>query len=556
MRPHTAAGRAAFLFSSDGYSTRGAKLMGRQSAGAGFLRAMAGSAGPEGLQALLSQSSQAPPLRAALQEAGYQGPVEVLSPEQLARNEDSGCLFLPMPGLAEPAWRRARVGERRYSLCGVTHTIATHAVMTGLTELLTAPVRPWDALVCTSHAARAAVNEVLQSQAEYLRWRLGASRFELPQLPVIPLGVHTADFEFGAAERAAARTRLGVVGDEPVVLFAGRLSFHAKAHPHPLLMALQRCAQQRPQRRIHLVMCGQYANEAIRDAFAEAQRVLAPQVVHHPADGGNLQAWRAAWAAADIFTSLSDNVQETFGLTPIEAMAAGLPCVVSDWDGYRDTVRDGLDGFRVPTVSPPAGSGVDLAERYDLGLDNYDFYCGQLCELVAVDVDAAAQAFARLLGDAELRQRMGAAGRERARRVYDWQVVIGQYQALWARLDDERRHTPDLHGGLPMATAPDRMDPFGMFAGYATRILADQDLLMLPAVPSRQDYDRVRELGCHRYARRVIPDYDQLAPLWRCWAESPVQPVATLLAGLPAGQEAFLRRGLVWLIKAGWVKLA
>jgi hypothetical protein len=100
------------------------------------------------------------------------------------------------------------------------------------------------------------------------------------------------------------------------------------------------------------------------------------------------------------------------------------------------------------------------------------------------------------------------------------------------------------------------MDPFGMFAGYATRILADQDLLMLPAVPSRQDYDRVRELGCHRYARRVIPDYDQLAPLWRCWAESPVQPVATLLAGLPAGQEAFLRRGLVWLIKAGWVKLA
>jgi len=25
---------------------------------------------------------------------------------------------------------------------------------------------------------------------------------------------------------------------------------------------------------------------------------------------------------------------ETFGLTPIEAMAAGLPCLVSDWDGY------------------------------------------------------------------------------------------------------------------------------------------------------------------------------------------------------------------------------
>jgi len=28
-------------------------------------------------------------------------------------------------------------------------------------------------------------------------------------------------------------------------------------------------------------------------------------------------------------------------------MAAGLPCVVTDWDGYKDTVRHGEDGFRV-----------------------------------------------------------------------------------------------------------------------------------------------------------------------------------------------------------------
>ena len=26
-------------------------------------------------------------------------------------------------------------------------------------------------------------------------------------------------------------------------------------------------------------------------------------------------------------------------------MAAGLPLVVSDWSGYRDLVRDGVDGF-------------------------------------------------------------------------------------------------------------------------------------------------------------------------------------------------------------------
>ena len=29
-------------------------------------------------------------------------------------------------------------------------------------------------------------------------------------------------------------------------------------------------------------------------------------------------------------------------------MAAGLPVVVSDWDGYRYTVTDGVEGFRIP----------------------------------------------------------------------------------------------------------------------------------------------------------------------------------------------------------------
>ena len=44
--------------------------------------------------------------------------------------------------------------------------------------------------------------------------------------------------------------------------------------------------------------------------------------------------------AANIFISLSDNIQETFGLTVIEAMAAELPCIVSDWNGYKDLIKN------------------------------------------------------------------------------------------------------------------------------------------------------------------------------------------------------------------------
>ena len=42
---------------------------------------------------------------------------------------------------------------------------------------------------------------------------------------------------------------------------------------------------------------------------------------------------------------------ETFGLTPIEGMAAGLPVLHLTENGYKSTVRQNTDGFRVKTIS-------------------------------------------------------------------------------------------------------------------------------------------------------------------------------------------------------------
>ena len=58
------------------------------------------------------------------------------------------------------------------------------------------------------------------------------------------------------------------------------------------------------------------------------------------------------YSGADIFVSPGDNIQETFGLAVAEALAYGLPPVVSDWDGYRDLVTDGETGFLVRSVFP------------------------------------------------------------------------------------------------------------------------------------------------------------------------------------------------------------
>src|SRR4029077_10226286 len=163
--------------------------------------------------------------------------------------------------------------------------------------------------------------------------------------------------------------------------------------------------------KLHLIQAGWFANDAIERAFRDGAAAHCPDVVCHFLDGRQADVRSGIWQAADIYTSLSDNLQETFGLSPIEGMAAGLPVVVSDWDGYRDTVRDGIDGFRVPTLMPPAGAGDDWATRYAIAIDNYDQFVGGTSQSIAVDVPRCIAALEKLVSNKQLRVSMGEAGR-------------------------------------------------------------------------------------------------------------------------------------------------
>ncbi len=93
----------------------------------------------------------------------------------------------------------------------------------------------------------------------------------------------------------------------------------------------------------------------------------------------------AEYAAADVFVLPS--VEDGWGLVTTEAMMAGLPVIVSDAAGSAEIVRDGANGFVVPS------RGIDaLADRLET-----------------------------LLADAALRRRMGAAARSTAE-ARTWQT--------------------------------------------------------------------------------------------------------------------------------------
>jgi len=95
---------------------------------------------------------------------------------------------------------------------------------------------------------------------------------------------------------------------------------------------------------------------------------------------------------------------EPFGITPVEAMACGVPIVASAVGGMIDTVLDDV-------------TGVQVAPR---------------------DPDRLAEALRALLADPQRRAQYGRAGVERARRFYDWERIGAATLSVYERLVSRR----------------------------------------------------------------------------------------------------------------------
>lgn len=545
---------AAIHYDADGYRFD-KQIMGRQSAGKGFLQALCQQPNTRELVGWCRNQASATSFREDVRQYAGQGCVEarIISQADTRALAQQGVLYTPGPDLSALAWQRARYAVAAWSLCGVTHTTCSANVMDSISSYLSTPVQAWDALVCTSSAAHSVVTKLLDRQQDYLTTALGAHQFVRPMLPIIPLGVNCNEFDCEQSQRVAARAQLGVAETDLVVLFAGRLSFHAKANPLPMYLALQQLSS---QYRIHMVHFGVFANQGLENAFKQAAQSLCPQVTCHWLDGAQDSNKQVAWQSADVFCSLSDNIQETFGLTPIEAMAAGLPQVVTDWNGYQDTVRHGVDGFRVRTAMPDAGYGMDLATRYADQVDNFDYYVGHVSQFVGVDVAQCVDYFGQLFGRIELRSSMGLAARQRALAEYDWPRIASAYQALWSEQNDQRLAVTDA----PVYVTPARPDPYDLYASYAScQINGATSVRLLESVSEQQLVAR-RELFIVKFAEAVWPDMQLCTDILAHLQSIEGAVVVTELCGLkdplqPASLQSVVL-AVAWLYKQGWLQIS
>ncbi len=553
---------AALLYHPDSFQIKRNELKGRHVASASFLEGYVRHGGCEEIVGAVSDPSFRAPFVESVAEYGAartegSARADVVLTGDHAGLGRIGTLFCADPMLSGYAKRRAPAGSRSYSLCGITHTISSKEVQAGLAAYLTAPLQPWDALICTSRAVRDVIDGMHHRYAERLA-SIHGTRPRLPaRLETIPLGLDAAFYARHGADAEARRTlraRLGVGEDDIVVLFLGRLAFHAKAHPYPMYVAMQRAQERLKQdgRKLHFLMTGQFANKHVGPTFRESALEACPDVPVHFLDGTpGPDSW-ASWAAADIFLSLSDNIQESFGITPIEAMAAGLPCVVSDWDGYKDTVPDREVGFRVPTRMIPSGFGGGLAKSYAEGAMTYDRFIGTVCLMTEVEVDAAAQAIWRLAVSPDMRRRMGEAGQARARTVYDWSAVVPRYQELWAELAEIRASAPEAVQA-PSGPAPVLEDPTTVFAGFASHPF-DGESVITPV----RDPDTIARLlanGMTNFTPGLVLDAQGCHALKDRLAAGGVR-LSDLAATVPAQGRAQMVRTVIWLAKFGAVSLS
>lgn len=187
--------------------------------------------------------------------------------------------------------------------------------------------------------------------------------------------------------RAGIREHHGIGASDTLLLFVG-MNFEVKGLD-TIIAALAKARAARPEANIRLLVVGRGDEGKYRKV---AQSLGVANAVTFA--GTQLDGLERYYRAADIFIMLSKF--DTFGMVVLEAMAAGLPVIVSPNVGAKDLVEEGSNGFILPEQQ---------------------------------DADAAADRIARL-SDMARREAMGAAAAQTAA-MHDWERLAEKMARLY-----------------------------------------------------------------------------------------------------------------------------
>lgn len=236
-------------------------------------------------------------------------------------------------------------------------------------------------------------DKILVSSREYadvcaLREISGAAE----KIFVMPFGVDLEQFHPGRDE--AFRSALNISSEIPVLLFIGGLD---RAHYFKGLAILIEALRGLKEKSWQLLVIGDGNMSA---TYAAQARLVGVSDRIKFLGAISEEEKPRAYRAADIHVFPSIDRSEAFGLVALEAAASGMPCVASDLPGVRSVVKNEETGLLVKPESS----------------------------------DELAAAIARLLDDADLRRRLGAAARLRAEAEFSWEPLMDKLEGVYGEL--------------------------------------------------------------------------------------------------------------------------
>jgi glycosyltransferase involved in cell wall biosynthesis len=215
---------------------------------------------------------------------------------------------------------------------------------------------------------------------------------------IIPHGVDPDLFDYRSEGAAAARRKLGLSGNVPLLTFVGKLDYI------PNVRAVEYIAER--------------IAPAVRARYPEACFVIV---------GQGAEALTKYQGDGIIFTGF------------VDARAAVRPNL-SDYLSASDVVLVPLDsgsGTRLKIVEAASNARPVVSTR--IGAEGQSFVDGQ--EILLTDkVDQSfVEATVRLLGDAALRERLGRAARARVLAEYSWRAQVARMEQVYEELSSEDR---------------------------------------------------------------------------------------------------------------------
>lgn len=239
----------------------------------------------------------------------------------------------------------------------------------------------------------------------------------------IPNPIDTAEWQAGP--KAAARAALGIPDGAVVAICHGRIDY-ARKGLDILMAAWRQVRAQNPGRDLRLHLIGAGRDDAILQAEIDRDPVPGLRWVRRYSQ--DRAEMRRELSAADLYVMASRH--EGFPVAPLEAMACGLPAVLTDAPGAREILGCDTGGIAGPGAADrAAGAGGDPE-------------CGRLVPVG--DAAALAGALSDLLAAPDRLAAMGA----RARLRVEQNFSVGSVGAALAALLQRSAVTPrDTRGG-------------------------------------------------------------------------------------------------------------